>query len=326
MKFIIFDGRTRSKNQDLSPLYEFNGKVFSVAEPWFIIKNKIIRLICHAHLSSNINSKFALPFRSIWNKLLFKNIKDDDVCIIWNSHFYQLDNAGCIKYLRKRYKNCKIVFQFSDKYDFFRENYRNFPEPDELKEKYDLVITYNINDVLKYGFVWQRPCIGDYSNIENDETIPQSDLFFVGKNKGRLSKILYIYEFCRSNGLKCDFHVTDVAENEQKYKDNIKYNKPISYDEVLKRVKRTKCILNLVQDGGEGITMRDYEALGNNKYLLTDNKFITEVDFYDANQIILLEEFEKRIFEIKNNFLKENNFSNKYNRENYFQWLENLLK
>lgn len=299
---------------------------FEIPNPWSAIHNCFLRLLCHIHLSPRINSMIQLPFKSIWwKKIFFANIipKNESVIIIINAHFYSLLNKSIVKHLKKHFKQVYFVFEFSDKYSSFSEHYKKFPSVTSVLQTYDLVITYNYTDSLKNGFVLSRPCFEGFSPLPIDDSIPPSDVFFVGKNKNRLNLIHSIFTKCTEEGLKCDFYVIDV--NKEEMISGITYNSFLPYEEVLKHVQKTKCVLNLSQIGGEGMTMRDYEALSNNKLLLTNNSFIKKTPFYNEDQVLFVDELDSKIDMIKTGFIGNRNYCDEYSLSKWYEWLESTI-
>lgn len=59
----------------------------------------------------------------------------------------------------------------------------------------------------------------------------------------------------------------------------------MSYREILYRSIRSKCLLEINQQGAIGCTSRFIEADLNNKKLITDNLFIKHSKFYDKHYI-----------------------------------------
>ena len=148
--------RDGSKNDYVS----FHNNVFTISEPWHIIKNKFLRYLCHFCVSSNVNSnRFRIPyfFKKIWfRKLFLKAIpQGTNACFMFNAHFYDL--AICSSaFLKKHYNNCKLILFFSDKYDAFCQYYKSFPSIETIRAKFDLIVSYNSLDVKKYGFIESR--------------------------------------------------------------------------------------------------------------------------------------------------------------------------
>ena len=71
----------------------------------------------------------------------------------------------------------------------------------------------------------------------------------------------------------------------EKRMNGINYNKYLSYSDVLHHVQRTNCIVEIMNPGQKGLTLRAMEAVCCNKKLLTDNITIKELKYYDNNYI-----------------------------------------
>ena len=154
---------------------------------------------------------------------------------------------------------------------------------------YEAIITFNEKDALTHGLLlcehqpYRLP-------IYKSENLATSDVFFIGSDKGRLPKLISIYEKLSMAGLKCDFYIIGVPEDKQLYKDAIAYNKKISYEEVLQHVYATKCVLEVLQGNETYISIRTLEALQYHKKLLTENKKIKSYNFYDPQLIQVFSE------------------------------------
>ena len=309
------------------PERHLDGALLLVPEPWLFFKNKLKQKICHFCLSPRINSRFSIPFRKKWiRKILECSFKEkDEICIIINSHFYHLFYSDIKDIAKSLYKKVYCVFIFSDKVEYFQNHYKDFPSLKSLKQYFNVVITYNIYDVEHYDLILDRPCFPFFGKIDNKLVDYKSDLFFVGSNKGRINELYRIFEYCDANGIKCDFHIIGVPKNEIKYENRICFNKPIPYSEVLERSSKTKCILYIVQDNGSGIVLRDYEALTFGKKILTNNKALTVTGLYSKQQVIWIDELEKRKMEILDEKPVSNSFSSEYSMGNWLNWLHKQI-
>ena len=113
---------------------------------------------------------------------------------------------------------------------------------------------------------------------------------FVGANKGRLKKLLEIKEVLIKNEIKYKFIVISGNKKyKELYNDITFFSKPIKYETILTEISNTDCILDIVQEGQTGLTWRPFEALFFNKKLITTNKLIVEFDFYNKNNILVLD-------------------------------------
>ena len=324
MNYIYFN----QKYFSTVPSYENDGKMLFIPEPWLYFRSGFVRMMAHTHLSPRINAKVDLPLKNIWLRRILKNAFDDknELCIILNAHFYNLFFAGIYQLAKEYYRKVKIIFIFSDKIEYFQKQYCNFPSVEQLKEAFDLVITYNVEDAKKYQLILDRPCFPIYHKIGNELQDYSSDVFFVGSNKSRLDQLISIFEFCYQNGLKCDFHINNVEPEKQKYKEYIVYNTYMDYSEVLERVKKTKCVLNIVQNGGAGVTLRDYEAFTFGKIILTNNYALKVTGMYSRKQVIWINELKDRVEDIISYNDVSTEFKDEFSLKNWCEWLNALVR
>ena len=206
--------------------------------------------------------------------------KEDEVFFIFVRHepwFFGED--GFLHFLRKQFPKSKLVYLLINVNRYLGINF------DEFCPCFDRVLTIDEGDAEKYGLEL-HPFF--YSPIEqDDESIAESDCFYVGNAKGRLEEILEAYELLSSNGLRCDFHIVGVPEDQQRYKECISFNKPLDYDEVVFRTKKTKMLLEIMQEGQTSGTLREHEAVVYGKKLLTNNQYIVNRNFYNPENIFL---------------------------------------
>ena len=135
-----------------------------------------------------------------------------------------------------------------------------------------------------------------YKCIVNDgvKVTPQFDVFFCGLAKERLPEILSVYERLKSAGLKLDFYIARVPENERKYAEEIHYIDFMPYGEYLSHVENANCLLEIMQDSSHhGYTVRTSEALMYGKKLLSNNLKLAEASFYNSENICLFSDAQE---------------------------------
>lgn len=230
------------------------------------------------HLSKTVNQKINLPFKKIWNKSsYFKNDFIDQskrLCFVFFAGRRELIRYGVLDYLKDRYPDALFVCFFQDLVGL------NTSIPFEVfREKSDLILSFDHKDCEDFGLVYYPLVFSDVPVPENSD-IEKSDVFFVGKAKNRLDEILDAYEVLRDAGLKCDFHITGVAPENQKFKDEINYCDQMPYLENLQRINASRCVLEIMQKGGYGYTQRTCETIIYDKKLLSNNKTLLDAPFY----------------------------------------------
>ena len=114
-------------------------------------------------------------------------------------------------YFRKRYPGCRIAFFYQD-----MVKRSMMPNIDVVKQKADIVLSFDQLDAKNYG-VYYYPLVYSRIEIPKNEHIKRSDVYFVGKAKDRLDKIIAAYEVFKNAGLKCDFHIIGVEKENRKY-------------------------------------------------------------------------------------------------------------
>lgn len=242
--------------------------------------SRILKNIFRLHNSIKLNNIIQLPFRCIWYPYIFKDeFKDNKpLCIILFAR-NSLFSFKYIRYLRSNFKECKIVVFWQD---LVKTDIRH--DIIKINDKVDLAFTFDQSDAKKYGMIY-HPSV--YSPYDCDESIslPQSDVFFLGKAKDRLDVIIKSFEKFRDNGLKCDFFITGVNSNDRIYNDEINYCDRLPYLENIRHVKATKCILEIMQGDASGYTFRMSEAIMYDKRIITNNREIVNSDFFDPRFI-----------------------------------------
>ena len=260
----------------------------------------IVRFLYKAHMSPKVNKVIRVPFKKIWNQFFLEKrikkalTKQDNVIFVFSGMACKYLNIELTKHLKKTYPNSRNIYLFSDKV----ETVAHLSSIEAIKAGFDVVLSYNDKDVEKHSLIKEPLRPYDYSTVEDDEKIEGSDIFYVGKDKGRIKDIIRVFEKAKSLNLKCDFTVLGVPQEQREYCDEIEYEKRISYPEMLKRVKRSKSVLNIVQDGADGVTLRDYEAITMNKLLITNSKKIKELPNYNEDMFIDLEDLDAQLDKI----------------------------
>lgn len=247
--------------------------------PLFILPklNAFIYFLYRLHHSAKINKIINLPLKKIWFGLYFKNdfSGDNPLCFIFFGRNYYLESYGYIEYLKKKYPNSKHVCIFQD----LIKTHENI-DINHVKDVFDLVISFDHIECKKYGLEYHQ-LVYSHFPIEESPIISKSDVYFLGKAKDRLDKIIKTYEYLRSKNLKCNFYLVDVEKEKQVYSEEIHYIDNMPYIENLQHVISTRCLLEIMQQNGHGYTQRICEAIAFDKKILTNNIEVKNAPFYN---------------------------------------------
>lgn len=270
--------------------------------------NPISRLLFMIHVTPRINRIISLPFKKFWFKWLMKkyNIEDaGNLCFVFSNFWVKSIELGAVDYVKNKYPNAKRVWYLRDLVrTLFTMSGKKTIDVEKLKTDFDLILSFDHDDCQRYNFVYY-PLVFSKSPITADD-YPESDIYFLGLAKDRLDKIINVFKKCHEIGLKCDFHIVGVPNEKQVFKDLISYNKTLSYEENLKHIVRTKCLLEIMQGGGVGYTQRVCEAVCYNKFLLTNNNKVKEAPFYRQDMMSVFKNEE----DVDIEFLKKMKFNN----------------
>lgn len=248
------------------PNVRYFSSMYEGVEGW--LKRKIVRCT----FSRKVNQVIKTPFsHTTFNTILpFRFDDDKPLCFIFFSDYFTLLTPKYFKYLRRRYPNVKLVLYLQDIISS-RQNY----DIETAKQVFDLVLSYDKGDCEKYGLSYY-PTPFSFVDITPNDAIAESDVYFCGKAKTRYQEIFDWYNKLRSWGLKCDFNIIDLEESKRVYGEGITYCKGLTYIENLQHVQKTKCILEIMQEGADGFTPRLWESIIYDKYLLTNNNSLRE--------------------------------------------------
>lgn len=227
--------------------------------------------------------KYGLPMNSIWFPLYFKNEfkEEKPLCFIIAHRMITPDYTA---YLRKKYPGCKIVRLYRDTVaiDYSYPEYFKYPQ----HETYDLCLSFDERESRVLGY---PHFVGPASKVEIPEALGKDeyDVFFCGKAKDRLDKLVKVYDILTAAGLRCKFII--VQAEEKILREGIEYkDRLIRYSEVLSCSAAARCLLDISQSFTEGVTPRFYEAVMYDKLLITDNANVRKSSFYrpDFIQVI----------------------------------------
>lgn len=226
-----------------------------------------LRLLRELHFRS------PLPGKSIWYN---KKLKKINCAIVYDA----LITTEYMQWLRKKNPESRIVYLYTNPVDKAIDPSRL---PDSLCEKW----TTDKKDSDEYGIEY----IGDGGymrawTVKKEE--PEYDVFFIGRDKGRLDKLTEIKDRLESLGLTTNFYIT-AYHRYQRFSKKV-YKPLVPYTDVLKMLGKTRSILHLVDGGQSGITIRVMESIIHGIKLITDNKLLKDSIYYHPNNFFILGE------------------------------------
>ena len=258
-------------------------------------KSRILKYINKLHWSDRINKLLPLPLKDIWFSKMVpikKTYKDKVTFLIYTSYLAcpPFDPKNFIRYLRDNY-NCKIALMYGNTV----KSEGRFFDGNMICPLADLVCSYNTEDTDKYNIKVHPTLLFDLNIPMLPLKDRETDVFFIGQEKGRGDEINRIYKTLTSSGLKCEFYI--VGETEVPRLEGIHYSNWIPYSFVANRIKQTRCILNLLWEGSKGVTLRDIEAYNNGCFVLKNYVDNAVYDLLDREQVLLTDSIDGNLIE-----------------------------
>jgi hypothetical protein len=276
-----------------------------------LIFKKIIRKIAKKF---NIYWKFLSVI--LWN-IHYKNISPFTHIIVFDA---AIEEYFC-NYINYYFSNKRIILYYINKIrnDFHKEN-----EIKKYKQSKWNIFSFDEQDCTIFQLKHNPYHItAQYYPIKQNKCIPSSNqIFFVGKAKDRKDKIDILKKRFDELSIKYNIVVIDTKKpNHSKYL--------VPYCDLLYEIQRYNVLLDIVQEGQTGATQREYEAIYFKKKLITDNKYILNRNYYNDNNIFVIDYDKIDIIEGINTFLLkpfieiDKKIIDYYSMEN---WLNRFIK
>lgn len=196
---------------------------------------------------------------------------------------------------------------------------KKFPEIKNYFSLFDSFFCFDNEDVdlhlkpiTNFYFDFAPPVYKAYNKVK-----PR--LYFVGLFwENRREKIDTFIENVSKLNVELDFFM-QFTEKSQIKNPKIKYIKDrISFSDNLKNVENADVLLDFVDPNHNGLSIRFFEALYYKKKVITDNITVKEYDFYNPNNIFVIENnyqdiaafLEKPYYDIPKEIVDQYGFSN----------------
>lgn len=257
-------------------------------------------------------------------KIALKN--NNSICFILFPNCYVFEKYGLLKIFRLLLKNCSIIYFFCDLVNkssdmsIIIDNYYRHKSA-------DLIYTFDFDDAKKYNLKFHNIPYSDLTGLFEDVNI-KFDISFVGQAKDRFDDIINAYKALKKQNLRLGFYIIGVPKEKQVFADEINYCDFIPYKDYLRIVADSKVILEIMQKGGTGNTIRVSEAISLDKLLISNNKMLLQNSFYDSRYMKVYENLDE--IDVKS-FIDSNKEVHYENKEKiypsaFFKQIEKDLK
>lgn len=206
------------------------------------------------------------------------------------------------------------------------DSLNRMPENGTDLDKFDVIFSFEPADCQRHGFIQTYNYIPPITS-DTDGVSTEHDIFSVMS----FTKKRY-EELCRfldaNPTMDADIYLYLDHPRKRKYIEHPRIKtteKLMLKEELAQAIRRSKAILDLGQGKQDGLSFRVYESLGYDRKLVTTSQDIVEYDFYDAQNIAIVNS--------DNLALPDNFFATEYRipdaskLEKYTlrSWVENLV-
>jgi hypothetical protein len=171
---------------------------------------------------------------------------------------------------------------------YFNDNTVRCPKIIKAIPCFDKVYSFEKEDCKKYNLNFITNWI--YVETPIDTVVNfEYEIFNICTKDKRLPILFKISKVLKDLKIDSKFLVLDKQNPTTKEGIEFFTNK-ISLDEVSTLVYKSKTLLDINRKGQKGLTFRVFESLGLKKKLITTNSDIVNYDFYNPNNILLIDE------------------------------------
>lgn len=215
----------------------------------------------------------------------------DYICVIKG----ECVDATIMKTLREHFPRAKCILYLWD-------GLHNIPRGTARLSLFDRVLTFDPNDAKKFGLTF-RPLFfrQEYAKLSAEPSHYDYDVAFIGTAHSIRPKLVKAVEdICKREGKSCFqylflphklvyLHEKLLNKDYRKVRMGDIHFTPISAEEVRRIYDTSRCILDIEHISQWGLTIRTIEMIGMGKKFITTNADIKQYDFYNPNNILILD-------------------------------------
>ncbi|WP_438965774.1 hypothetical protein [Flavobacterium sp.] len=257
------------KGHTVTPI-DFHTFKFSYDSFFHRIKNFFLKNF----LKQNVKTKF---YGQQIIKELEKNNEQQDLILTIKGDFIAPEYAIQLKNYTKKSTA------------FFNDNSKRCPKIIGVLDCFDDVYSFEKEDCEKYNLKFKSNFIYNFKEKKKDNNPVEFEIFNISSIGKRTSLIVKIAEQLNLKSIKHKFIIHD---KKKKLKPNpllTLINSPISLEEVATYIEKSNTLLDIHRDNQSGLSFRVFECMGLHKKLITTNFNVKEYDFYNENNILVIE-------------------------------------
>ena len=281
-------------------------------------------------------SNFKYDYNNVGEKIInffSKNILNKNIKKIKTEEYIlsRLNNEGRFDKIiainpERLSKNCHLKIKtFTQTYiAYLYDSLSRYDNKDLINNNiFDKIFTFDKKDAKDYNLVFLSNYMHLTQKTQNKK--PKHKIFSISSIDDRYDTINAIISYFDKNKIK---HETIFFGKRKpgKLNDSILFTKDkLSQVQVQDKIEDSEIILDVLRENQTGLSFRIFDALALDKKIITTNKTITEYDFYNPNNILVI---DKNKIDIPDSFLNSEYEAipeNIYKKYTLNSWIKNLI-
>ncbi len=284
------------------------------------------------HINSTLPYQYKSFSEKIYNfflKTFFrKNIKNikrgEHIQRIIHSHDYDLVLINRPDVLTE-YDLSSAIQKSRNSIVLFWDSIQKIPSQKEYIKKFDICYSFDSEDCKKYNLKY----ITNFYFIKENKKDNKYMIGYLATYDNRIKETIKLFNYFKENrissmGLIFTYKSIPI---EEKLPANLKViHEIIPFLTSYKYYLDFKIILDIAHSNQKGLSFRPYEAIGLNKKLITTNQEILHYDFYNPNNIFVLDDTQE--FSIPESFINgDYEQPEEWIKEKYYikNWIKTIL-
>jgi hypothetical protein len=176
------------------------------------------------------------------------------------------------------------------------DSFKNKPQAKNLIPHADSFYTFDVNDSQKFNIIFKPLFYSGVYQIDELHILPKYDMSFIGTVHSsryeyvkKISRDFNSYTFFFCPSYFVFFYKKYITREIKKVPVKDVSFKSLSENDVISVVANSKCILDISHPLQQGLTMRSIETMGAKRKLITTNKSIVNYDFFDEDNILVVD-------------------------------------
>lgn len=173
---------------------------------------------------------------------------------------------------------------------YFFDSIKKMPAQKKIMHHFDKVFSYEPEDCQKYGFEF----ITNFIPTTNYTSIVSGfKVFHISTRDHRFSVLEKLATYFKQNAIPFHFILFTKSKNPVNHFEISP--KKLDFKAIGKHIKESTCLVDIQRKDQKGLSFRPFEALGNQKKLITNHPEIQSYDFYHPNNILIIDENDIQI-------------------------------